>query len=55
MFPGRPQKKPFPSRSSADKRLTREEWALIVGVLSAYQHNEEIRPLYEKLVDFSSS
>ncbi len=55
MFPGKPQENPFPPRSSADKRLTREEWALIVAVLSAYQHHEEIRPLYEKLVDRSSS
>ena len=51
MFPGKPPKKPFPPRSSVDKRLTPEEWALIVNILSSYQHNEKIRPLYEKLLD----
>jgi hypothetical protein len=55
MFPGKPQENPFPPRSSADKRLTREEWALIVKILSDYQHNEAIRPLYEKLLARSSS
>ena len=29
-------------------RLTPEEWALIVGALRAYQHNNTYRPLYEK-------
>lgn len=33
----------------AGLRLTSEEWALIVGALSAYQHNTTYRPLYEKL------
>lgn len=51
MFPGIKQEDPFPPRSSAEKRLTREEWALIVAVLSAYRHNNKVRPLYEKLVD----
>ena len=31
-------------------RLTAEEWTMIVGALSAYQHNQSYRPLYEKLV-----
>lgn len=30
--------------------LTGQEWALIVRALSAYQHNQTYRPLYEKLV-----
>lgn len=51
MFPGIKQENPFPPRSSSEKRLSREEWALIVAVLSAYQHNDKVRPLYEKLVD----
>lgn len=50
MFPGVKQEAPFPPRSSAEKRLTREEWSLIVAVLSAYRHNDKVRPLYEKLV-----
>ena len=29
-------------------RLTAEEWKLIVGALSAYQHNHTYRSLYEK-------
>ena len=29
-------------------RLTPEEWALIVGALGAYRHNNTYRPLYEK-------
>ena len=32
----------------AGLRLTPEEWALIVGALRAYQHNNTYRPLYEK-------
>ena len=35
---------------SAALRLTAEEWELIVGALSAYQHNQSYLPLYEKLV-----
>lgn len=31
------------------RRLTAEEWALIMGALRAYQHNETYRALYEKL------
>lgn len=32
----------------AGLRLTPEEWALIVGALGAYRHNNTYRPLYEK-------
>ena len=32
-------------------RLTAEEWMLILKALSAYQHHESYRPLYEKLRD----
>ena len=32
----------------AGLRLTPEEWALIVGALRAYRHNNTYRPLYEK-------
>jgi len=35
---------------SAGVRLTAQEWEMIVGALSAYQHNQTYRPLYEKLV-----
>ena len=31
------------------KRLTADEWELIMDALSAYQHNEVYRALYEKL------
>lgn len=31
------------------RRLTSEEWALIMDALRAYQHNEAYRALYEKL------
>ena len=31
------------------RRLTTEEWALIMDALRAYQHNEAYRALYEKL------
>lgn len=31
------------------RRLTPEEWALIMNALSVYQHNEAYRALYEKL------
>lgn len=31
------------------RRLTTEEWALIMNALRAYQHNEVYRALYEKL------
>ena len=31
------------------RRLTTEEWALIMDALRAYQHNEVYRALYEKL------
>ena len=31
--------------------LTAEEWMLILKALSAYQHHESYRPLYEKLRD----
>lgn len=34
----------------AGLHLTGQEWALIVRALSAYQHNQTYRPLYEKLV-----
>ena len=29
--------------------LAPDEWALILGALSAYQHNQTYRSLYEKL------
>ena len=38
----------------AGLHLTVQEWALIVKALSAYQHNQTYRPLYEKLVDRTS-
>ena len=31
------------------KRLTTDEWELIMDALSAYQHNQVYRSLYEKL------
>lgn len=31
------------------RRLTAEEWVLIMNALRAYQHNEVYRALYEKL------
>lgn len=31
------------------RRLTTEEWGLIMNALGAYQHNEVYRALYEKL------
>jgi hypothetical protein len=31
------------------RRLTSEEWILIMNALRAYQHNEAYRALYEKL------
>jgi molybdopterin synthase catalytic subunit len=31
------------------RRLTTEEWALIMDALRAYQHNEAYRALYKKL------
>ena len=40
--------RPVPAPSAA-LRLTAEEWKLIVSALSAYQHNQTYRPLYEKL------
>lgn len=39
---------------SAGLRLTPEEWKLIVSALSAYQHNQTYRPLYEKLTGKAS-
>ena len=39
---------------SAGLRLTAEEWKLIVSALSAYQHNQTYRPLYEKLTGKAS-
>ena len=44
--PYRPYPVPAPSVAP---RLTAEEWKLIVSALSAYQHNQTYRPLYEKL------
>lgn len=38
------------SLSGEALRLSAEEWALIVGALRAYQHNNTYRPLYEKIV-----
>lgn len=38
----------------AGLRLTPEEWALIVGALGAYRHNNAYRPLYEKFAAESS-
>ena len=35
-------------------RLTTDEWKLIGGGLSAYQHNQAYRPLNEKLTTQSS-
>ena len=37
------------------RRLTAEEWALIMDALRAYQHNEAYRALYEKLEAWSMS
>lgn len=39
---------------AAGLHLTSEEWKLIVGALSAYQHNQAYRPLYEKLTTQAS-
>ena len=38
----------------AGLRLAPEEWALIVGALGAYRHNNAYRPLYEKFAAESS-
>ena len=38
------------SLSGEALRLSAEEWALIVGALRAYRHNNTYRPLYEKIV-----
>lgn len=35
--------------SEKGPRLTAEEWMLILKAISAYQHHESYRPLYEKL------
>ena len=35
--------------SEPRKRLTTDEWELIMDALRAYQHNEVYRALYEKL------
>ena len=40
--------RPCPAPSPA-LRLTAEEWKMIVSALSAYQHHQTYRPLYEKL------
>ncbi|GGF81507.1 hypothetical protein GCM10011402_37650 [Paracoccus acridae] len=37
------------------RRLTAEEWALIMNALRAYQHNDAYRSLYEKLEAWSIS
>lgn len=37
--------------SEKGPHLTAEEWMLILKALSAYQHYESYRPLYEKLRD----
>lgn len=37
--------------SAKGPRLTAGEWMLILKALSAYQHHESYRPLYEKLRD----
>ncbi len=37
--------------SEKGPRLTAGEWMLILKALSAYQHHESYRPLYEKLRD----
>lgn len=34
--------------SCKNVNFTREEWKLILKALSAYQHNEEFRAVYEK-------
>ena len=37
--------------SEKEPTLTAEEWMLILKALSAYQHHEAYRSLYEKLRD----